>query len=154
MSVVKVFSRLALAALLFASTGVLGEDSADEAALRQIKEELWPRAYATQDVDLLDSLLAPEFRLIDDQGNWSTKAEELDWVRHNAPSYDSLVFTILRLEIFGGDSAIVAGKGTIRGTGDEGPYLLEYMSTNVLVKREGRWQAVASHVSGITQVEP
>jgi ketosteroid isomerase-like protein len=154
MQVVKLISRLALAALVFASLAALAGEPDDEAALRRIKEELWPRAYATQDVDLLDSLLAPEFQLIDAEGNWSTKAEELDWVRHNAPTYDSLVFTILRLEIFAGDSAIVAGKGTITGTGNEGPYLLEYMSTNVLVRRDGRWQAVASHVSGITQLEP
>jgi hypothetical protein len=28
------------------------------------------------------------------------------------------------------------------------------MSTNALVMREGQWQAVISHLSGVTQLEP
>ena len=124
-------------------------DHSDETVLREIKEVLWPKAYAEQDVDLLDSLLAEEFQMVDAEGNWSTKTDELAWVRSNPPSYDSLVFEIKRLDIFAGATAIVAGEGVVRGTDDEGPYLMRYQSTNVLIKRDGRWQAVASHVSGI-----
>jgi hypothetical protein len=36
----------------------------------------------------------------------------------------------------------------MRGTDDDGPYVAEYQSTNVLIKRDGVWKAVASHVSG------
>ena len=136
--------------LMIPVAGFLGaEDHSDEAALREIKEVLWPRAYAQQDVALLDSLLADEFQMVDAEGNWSTKAEELEWVRSNPPSYDSLVFEIIRLDIFENGSAIVAGKGIVSGTDEQGPYTLEYQSTNVLIKREGAWKAVASHVSGI-----
>jgi len=136
--------------LMIPVAGFLGaEDHSDEAALREIKEVLWPRAYAQQDVALLDSLLADEFQMVDAEGNWSTKAEELEWVRSNPPSYDSLVFEIIRLDIFENGSAIVAGRGIVSGTDEQGPYTLEYQSTNVLIKREGAWKAVASHVSGI-----
>jgi hypothetical protein len=38
----------------------------------------WPRAYREQDVALLDRILADEFQMIDADGNWSTKAEEID----------------------------------------------------------------------------
>ena len=140
--------------LMIPVAGFLGaEDHSDEAALREIKEVLWPRAYAQQDVALLDSLLADEFQMVDAEGNWSTKAEELEWVRSNPPSYDSLVFEIIRLDIFENGSAIVAGKGIVSGTDEQGPYTLEYQSTNVLIKREGAWKAVASHVSGIKRNE-
>ena len=129
------------------------EGRSDEAALREIKEVLWPRAYAQQDVELLDSLLADEFQMVDAEGNWSTKADELEWVRSNPPSYDSLVFHIKRMDIFENDSAIVAGKGVITGSDETGPYTLEYRSTNVLIKRDGTWKAVASHVSGVEKKE-
>ena len=136
--------------LMIPMAGFLGaEEHSDEAALREIKEVLWPRAYAQQDVALLDSLLADEFQMVDAEGNWSTKADELEWVRTNPPSYDSLVFEIIRLDIFENGSAIVAGRGIVSGTDEQGPYTLEYQSTNVLIKRDGTWRAVASHVSGI-----
>ena len=144
----------ALLLLLVVPMTVAGGERTDEEILREIKEVLWPRAYATQDVELLDVLLAEEFRLIDADGNWSTKADELAWLRGNAPSYESLVFQIKRLDVFENGSAVVAGQGVIRGGDEDGPYVLHYQSTNVLIKREGTWRAVASHVSGIERVEP
>jgi len=147
---VAVFS---FAFLILQSTPAPSEQRTDESVLREIKEVLWPRAYAQQDVELLDSLLADDFQMVDAEGNWSTKADELDWVRANKPSYHSLVFKIKRLQIYETGSAIVAGKGLISGSDDNGPYTLEYQSTNVLVKSDGSWKAVASHVSGIKKVD-
>lgn len=124
------------------------EPRSDEAVLREIKEVLWPKAYFEQDTALLDRILADEFKMIDGSGAWSTKVEELEWVADNKPSYDSLVYEVRRLEIFNGDAAVVAGTGTIHGSDETGPYVAEYQSTNVLVKRDGVWRAVSSHVSG------
>lgn len=124
------------------------EKARDEKSLRELKQVLWPQAYREQDVALLDRILADNFRMIDGDGNWSSKAEELKWIAANKPGYDSLSFAIERLEIFGGDTAIVAGTGTIRGRNQNGPYLGEYRSTNILIKQNGVWRAVASHVSG------
>lgn len=122
--------------------------SDDEAAIRELKEVLWPKAYFEQDTKLLDRILAPEFQMVDGEGNWTTKADELDWVSKNRPAYDALEFEIRRLDVFENGTAIAAGTGTIRGSDEGGPYVAEYQSTNVLIKREGRWRAVASHVSG------
>ena len=125
---------------------------ADEAAIRELKEVLWPKAYFEQDTALLDRILAPEFQMVDGDGNWSSKAEELAWVGKNKPSYDSLTFEIRRLDVFENGTAIAAGKGTIRGADKSGPYVAEYQSTNVLIKRDGQWRAVASHVSGYKKI--
>ena len=123
----------------------------DEEALRHIKTVVWPKAYAEQDTVLLGKILAPEFQSIDAQGRWSTKADELEWITHNKLSHDSFVYEIKRLDIVDGHTAIVSGIGKAAGANENGPYRYQYHSTNVLVKREGRWQAVASHVSGITK---
>ncbi|KAA0224332.1 nuclear transport factor 2 family protein [candidate division KSB1 bacterium] len=133
---------------LLASVVVLGNDR-DEATLRHLKEVLWPRAYAEQDVKLLDSILAPEFCRIDAAGNWSTKNDELEYISKNKPKYDSLVFSIKRLDVFENGTAIVAGEGTVKGQDEAGPYAMTYQSTNVLIKRNGAWTAISSHVSGV-----
>ena len=86
---------------------------------------------------------------MDAEGNWSSKAEELDWVRKNRPSYDSFRFVIRRLEIFENGTAVVAGTGIIAGKDEQGPYGMEYQSSNILIRRDGLWKAIASHVSGI-----
>lgn len=142
--------KLALAlcgALALGATGA-ADRSADEATLREIKEVLWPKAYFEQDTELLGRLLAPEFQMVDGDGNWTTRADELDWVSKNKPGYDSLTFELKRLEVFENGTAIAAGTGTIRGTDEDGPYVAQYQSTNVLIKRDGAWRAIASHVSG------
>ena len=92
--------------------------------------------------------IADEFQSIDDSGAWSTKAEELAWLAKNKPAYDSLSFEIRRLEIFDNGTAVVAGTGTLRGKDNDGPYVGRYQSSNIFIKRDGVWRAVASHVSG------
>lgn len=134
--------------VLLASVSVFG-DNQDEATLRHLKEVLWPKAYAEQDVKLLDSILAPEFCRIDAEGNWSTKNDELEYISKNKPKYESLVFSIKRLEVFENGAAIVAGEGTVKGQDQIGPYVMTYQSTNVLIKRNGVWKAISSHVSGV-----
>lgn len=140
---------VALAMMSAPAFAISATPSSDERTLRHLKEVLWPKAYAQQDVELLDSILATEFRLIDAEGNWFTKQDEIDYIKANAPAYDSLVFKVKRVDVFENGSAIVAGEGTLKGRDEEGRYVMTYQSTNVLIKREGKWRAVASHVSGV-----
>ncbi len=148
------FGILVVLVLTVAAGAAQGGERSDEEILTEIKEVLWPRAYATQDVALLDRLLADEFQMVDAAGTWSTKAEEIAWLRENPPSYDSLVFTVKRLDIFENGSAIVAGEGHVTGADADGPWEMTYQSTNVLIKRDGVWRAVASHVSGVQRLQP
>lgn len=112
----------------------------EEETLRNIKTVLWPQAYRTQDTVLLDRLLDDSFQMIDGDGNRSTKEKELAWITENQWNPGSFEYRIERLEIFGGDTAIIDGTGLAEK--------YSYKSSNVLVKKDGRWQAVASHVSG------
>jgi hypothetical protein len=128
---------------------------ADTARLRELKEVLWPKAYREQDAALLAQILADEFESIDGEGSRSTKAEELDYVRKNKPTYDSFRFVIRRLQIFENRTAVVSGTGYIETKSKDGKKAskTEYQSSNVFIEREGRWQAISSHVSGIKKSE-
>lgn len=145
---------LGIALVLGPSATSLGDPPGEAAELQHLKQVLWPKAYREQDVALLDRILADEFQMIDGSGQWSTKHDELEWIAKHRPAYDSLNFEIRRLDVFENGTAVVAGTGVIRGTDDEGPYVAEYQSSNILIKRDGMWKAIASHVSGYRRVDP
>ena len=130
------------ATLIVAHTSIAGEHD-DEAVLRNFKTVLWPQAYRTQDVDLLDRMLHDRFQMLDAVGNRSTKADELDWVSKKAWDPGTFEYRIERLEIFMGSFAV------IDGTGEAERY--SYKSSNFLVKEDGEWRAIASHVSGFKE---
>lgn len=126
----------------------------DESTLRHLKEVEWPKAYRDQDQTLLNRILADEFQKIGADGTWTTKKQELEYIKANKPDYDTFRFEIKRLEIFENGTAIVAGTGHITGKDKEGEYKVLYQSSNILIKRGGVWKAISSHVSGVKTERP
>ncbi len=123
--------------------------SNDEQVLRTLKTDTWPRAYRTQDVALLDSILAEEFVLIDAIGGITDRHTELATLPDYRWTHDRFDYRIDHLEILDNHTAVVAGTGEAHGTRDDTPYCLTYRSSNVLVRRNDNWRAVLSHVSGV-----
>ncbi len=120
----------------------------DEKNLRYLKEVEWPKAYREQDTLLLDRILADEFKMIDTDGKYSTKRDQLAYIKTHKPNYLSFQFIIKRLEIFDNNTAIVSGTGIIKNRDNRGDYQIIYQSSNVLIRRNGSWKAIASHTSG------
>lgn len=83
----------------------------DEATRRQLKEELWPRAYREGDPALLDRILADEFQGVGPDGAWSSKGQELERVSRTRMVNKSFRFAIRRREVLGNATAVVAGRG-------------------------------------------
>ena len=134
---------IALAAVCSLIPNVVLAD--DYAILREFKTVLWPRAYRTQDVELLDRMLHDSFEMIDGEGNRRTKQDELDFIANNQWDPGSFEFRIERLQIYQGAFAVIAGTGVAEK--------YTYKSSNFLVKENGVWRAIASHVSGRRDVE-
>lgn len=116
------------------------EHQEDEQTLRQFKTVLWPQAYRTQDVELLSRLLHDSFQMINADGGRSTRQKELDWIAANAWNPGSFEYVIERLDIYDGRVAIIDGTGIAEK--------YTYKSSNVLIKENGAWCAISSHVSG------
>jgi len=112
----------------------------DEETLREIKTKLWPTAYKTQNEKLLGSILHSSFQMIDVDGGRSDRQKELEYIRNNKWDPGEFRYVIERLDIYDDRFAI------IDGTGDAEKYT--YKSSNVFIKEDGQWKAVASHVSG------
>lgn len=112
----------------------------DYEVLRNFKTVLWPQAYRTQDVELLDRLLHDSFEMFDGEGKRSTKKEELEYISNNEWNPGSFEYRIERLQIYQGSFAVIAGTGIAEK--------YTYKSSNFLIKENGVWKAIASHVSG------
>lgn len=123
--------------LLLAATAVTADDYD---TLRHFKTVLWPTAYRTQNVELLDSMLHDTFEMIDAEGNRSTKAAELEYIASNRWDPGTFEYRIERLQIYQDRFAVIDGTGVAER--------YTYKSSNFLVKEDGEWKAIASHVSG------
>ena len=134
---------IALAAVCSLSPTLVLAD--DYAILREFKTVLWPQAYRTQDVELLDRMLHDSFEMIDGEGNRRTKQDELHYIANNQWDPGSFEFRIERLQIYQGAFAVIAGTGVAE--------TYTYKSSNFLVKEDGVWRAIASHVSGRRTVD-
>lgn len=117
----------------------------DHEALTYLKEVEWPKAYREQDTVLLDRILGEDFQMIDNDGKWYTKKDELEWIKENATQHDSFRYEIKRLDVLPNGTALVCGTGHILNDSTNSIY----QSSNILIKREGLWKAVSSHVSGV-----
>ena len=125
------------------------EQASDLETLRYLKEVEWPKAYREQDTLLLDRILGDDFQMVTADGEWSTKALQMERIKAAPMDHDYFSYEIKRLEILENGTAIIAGTGHIVNDSTE----TIYQSSNVLIKREGIWKAVLSHVSGIRQLE-
>ena len=112
----------------------------DYEILREFKTVLWQQAYRTQDVELLDRLLHDSFEMIDNDGNRSTKQKELEYISTNQWDPGTFEYIIERLKIYQGSFAVIDGTGVAEK--------YTYKSSNFLIKEDGVWRAIASHVSG------
>ncbi|MGW9684746.1 nuclear transport factor 2 family protein [Flagellimonas sp. 2504JD1-5] len=130
-----------------AQTSIISDE--DQKILRNLKEVQWPKAYREQDTLLLDRILGDDFQMIDASGEWSNKAKELEWIKENAMENDSFFYEIKRLDVLPNGTALICGTGHIFNDSTE----TIYQSSNILIKRTGIWKAVASHVSGIKNLD-
>ena len=94
---------------------------------------------------MLDQILDQSFQLIDAKGNTYSKTDELEWIKANQSKPDSFFYEIKRLDVYKNGTAIVAGTGHVFNDSSK----MTYQSSNVLIKKNGVWKAINSHVSGI-----
>ncbi|MEO9869641.1 nuclear transport factor 2 family protein [Ekhidna sp.] len=126
-------------------------DANDLEVLTDIQKTQWVKAYLEQDTVLLDKLLHEHFQLIDDNGDRYTKQDELSYVGKYGPSYNSLEFQILEVDIVEIGSAVVLAKGTMKGLEGDEAYITTYTSSTSFVKIDKQWKALNSHVSGVKE---
>jgi ketosteroid isomerase-like protein len=107
------------------------------------------KAFLDADVAALERVLTPDFTLTLSNGEVNTRADEISELRSGKVHYDVFENYDMLTRLYGDDVAIVLGKTRVKGTADGKPFDRVVQFTDTLIKRNGRWQLAAGHVSRI-----
>lgn len=118
-----------------------------ENQVRQIESD-WGVAFERRDLATLDQLMADEYILTDPLGHIRNKTETLAAIETNEVDFESTQSDDVNV-IIHGDTAVVTGRSTFRGRYKGWSMTGRYQYTDVLVKRNGSWKAVGSHITAL-----
>ena len=107
------------------------------------------KAFLDADVAALERVLTPDFTLTLSNGEVSTRADEINELRSGKVHYDVFENYDMLARLYGNDTAVVLGKTRVKGTAEGQPFDRVVQFTDTLIKRDGRWQLAAGHVSRI-----
>ena len=107
------------------------------------------KAFLEVDVAALERVLTPDFTLTLSNGEVSTRADEINELRSGKVHYDVFENYDMLARLYGNDMAVVLGKTRVKGTADGKPFDRIVQFTDTMIKRNGRWQLAAGHVSRI-----
>jgi ketosteroid isomerase-like protein len=105
------------------------------------------KAFLGADTAALERTLTPDFTLTLSNGDVSTRADEINELRSGKIHYDIFENYDMLARLYGEDVAVVLGKTRVKGTAEGKPFDRDVQFTDTLVKRDGRWQLAAGHVS-------
>jgi ketosteroid isomerase-like protein len=107
------------------------------------------KAFLDADVAALERVLTADFTLTLSSGEVSTRADEVNELHSGKVHYDVFENYDMLARVYGDDTAVVLGKTRVKGTADGKPFDRIVQFTDTLIKRDGRWQLAAGHVSRI-----
>jgi ketosteroid isomerase-like protein len=91
-----------------------------------------------------------DYTFITLRGELRTKSEIVKGFQSGSFKYDSRTISDLKIRIYG-DTAIVTGRSTQKGSENGKDYSGDYRFTRVYVKQKGRWVTVALQTTLIQQ---
>jgi ketosteroid isomerase-like protein len=135
--------------ILFAAVSICGLSFAQTPAQQEVLqfERDACKAFLDADVAALERVLTPDFTLTLSNGDVSTRADEINELQSKKVHYDVFENYDMLARLYGNDTAIVLGKTRVKGTADGKPFDRVVQFTDTLIKRDGRWQLAAGHVS-------
>src|SRR5215467_13135768 len=107
------------------------------------------KPFVDADVAGLERVLTADFTLTLSNGEVNTRADEINELRSGKVHYDVFENYDMLARLYGNDTAVVLGKTRVKGTADGKPFDRVVQFTDTLIKRDGRWQLAAGHVSRI-----
>jgi len=133
---------LSLVALATASSGAAAPGDSTEQAIAQMERE-WTETAMKHDAAPLERIVADDWAGINWDGAKGTKTQLIADVKSGNYKIESVTFDPIKVRVFG-DTAVATGGDTEKSQYNGKDASGHYMWTDVYVKRNGRWQAVAS----------
>jgi ketosteroid isomerase-like protein len=107
-------------------------------------ERAWAQAIPRRDAAIINRIMAEDFEGIDPVGNLFTKATYLPDLKNGVFTDQPIELDEIKVRLLGA-TAVATSRIKIPS------YPTHGRLTNVYVKRQGRWQCVASHACGTSQ---
>lgn len=120
-----------------------------EKAIAQLERD-WMDAIQKKDAAALERLIADDATLVDSDGRSLTKAAHIAEVKSGDIKIESFTLDPVKVRVFG-DIAIATSddteKSQFKGKDSSGHYIW----TDIYIKRNGRWQAIAAQNARLPQ---
>ena len=130
-------------------TQPLGDPTKDDRELTQLVKDL-NEAVVKADVAVLDRVLHEDYVHHRPRGMVEDRAQYLENRKARRVDFESLVPDEMEVRVYG-DTAIVTGRSTAKGTDQYGTMVEQRRWTRVLVRSDGRWQFVHFQGTPITK---
>jgi hypothetical protein len=124
-------------------------------------ENDWAAAAQRREVDTLRRILADDLIMTLVDGSVGDKAGEIKNAESGAVTVEAWELADLKVTVLGADSAFITGRGVLKNakykdpvTGKVSDISGQYRFTDVYLRRNGQWQAVASHTTQIKNPPP
>ena len=110
----------------------------------------WMNAEVKSDMAFLDRFITEDCVITDPVGAVWTKAQFLQGLKSGEGAVISFALDNMKARIYG-DAAVVNGRMTAKQTFKGQDISGQYQCTDMFIKKAGRWQCVAIHLSMINQ---
>jgi hypothetical protein len=147
----RTFTMIAVAApgLLFAQTKDATKPDADtEKTLTKMEQDM-SASLTKPDAAAAERLLADSFYLVAPDGTTQTKAQFLADLKSGDLKLEANNLSEIKVQAADADMAVVTYRSTDKGSYKGHDISGEYRWTDVLVKRDGRWQFVVGQGTAI-----
>jgi len=120
--------------------------STSDAEFLNFLEDAWVNAIVNRNIPVLERVIADDFNGVSPNGQQYTKREAIADVRSGAYAVESMKLENINVRVLG-DIALVTMYQNEKSKFGEENRSGRYIFTDVWAKRNGRWEAVASHGS-------
>jgi len=149
---------LAVTALLLFSSSIASAQTTqpgttpatgEENAVREV-EDKFAAAYSRNDAEALDALWAPDYIFVNPAGQVWTKGQRLAAIRSGELRIESYSRDDETIRVYG-NTAVVTYRSSVKAERNGRDISSKRRVITVLVKRDGRWQAVAQQSTTIME---
>jgi ketosteroid isomerase-like protein len=131
------------------------DTAAIEAELIKLERD-WANAPKNRDADTVRRVLADDVVITYPDGQVGTKADEVQTIETGAVTMDSWELLDPKVTVLNANAAFITGRGILRNAKVKDPTTKqtknisgEYRFLDVYLRRNGKWQAVASQTTPI-----
>jgi len=111
-------------------------------------ETRWGDAVVKNDADEINRFVDGGWVVIDPEGRTIDRASFLDAIRSGTLRHEAMILEAPRVRVYG-DAAVVTGRATSRGRYAGSAFSTHEVSTDVFVRRDGRWRCVLTQLTSV-----